>query len=468
MTRLRASRFKLCVPPDIDLSKLSHVEKDDLIRTLLPLAGRLEVALVRIAELEKRLARYERPKRTPDNSSMPPSKGQKADSPDAGKPHRRGRPGVGRMLEPDPDRVVDAKLQACPHCATSFPAGEQTPQEVYDRIEIPPIKPDVTRVRLFGGQCTCCGQRVTAEAPPGLEPGSPFGQSVCALVVYLHYAHAIGFERLAALLGEVFGLRISEGAISNMLQRASKPLLAAQSAIQTAVTAAPVVCCDETSARVCGRNWWEWVFVTSLAVLHVIRPSRGRAVVAGVFGDTQPAVWVSDMFGAQRGHGLLWQVCLAHLLRDAQFAIESGDDAFSAPFKLLLLRAVAIGRRRERLADTTLARYAADLDRRLDRIVAAVPVSADGVRLRKRILANRGALFMFVTHRDVPATNNISERNLRPSVIFRKVTNGFRCEWGADTYAAFRSVVSTAKAKNMAVLGAVRDALEMKITPAPG
>ena len=105
---------------------------------------------------------------------MPPSKGQKADSPDAGKPHRRGRPGVGRMLEPDPDRVVDAKLQACPHCATSFPAGKQTPQEVYDRIEIPPIKPDVTRVRLFGGQCTCCGQRVTAEAPPGLEPGSPF------------------------------------------------------------------------------------------------------------------------------------------------------------------------------------------------------------------------------------------------------------------------------------------------------
>ena len=271
------------------------------------------------------------------------------------------------------------------------PPASRPRREVYDRIEIPPIKPDVTRVRLFGGQCTCCGQRVTAEAPPGLEPGSPFGQSVCALVVYLHYAHAIGFERLAALLGEVFGLRISEGAISNMLQRASKPLLAAQSAIQTAVTAAPVVCCDETSARVCGRNWWEWVFVTSLAVLHVIRPSRGRAVVAGVFGDTQPAVWVSDMFGAQRGHGLLWQVCLAHLLRDAQFAIESGDDAFSAPFKLLLLRAVAIGRRRERLADTTLARYAADLDRRLDRIVAAVPVSADGVKLRKRILANRGA-----------------------------------------------------------------------------
>ena len=456
------------MPPDIDLSKLSHAEKDDLIRALLPLAGQLEAALARIAELEQRPARYERPKKTPDNSSLPPSKGQKADRPQAGKPPRRGRPGVGRMLEPDPDRIVDATLQACPHCAASFPQGAQTPQEVYDRIEIPPVKPDVTRVRLFGGQCACCGARVTAEAPPGLEPGSPFGQSVCALVVYLHYAHAIGFERLAALLGEVFGLRISEGAISNMLHRASAPLLAAQSAIQKAVTAAPVVCCDETSARVCGRTWWEWVFVTSAAVLHVIRPSRGKVVVAGVFGAVRPAVWVSDMFGAQRGHGQLWQVCLTHLLRDAQFAIDSGDSAFSAPFKLLLLRAVAIGRRRERLADTTLVRYAAALDRRLDRIVAAVPASADGVRLRKRILANRGALFVFITDRRVPATNNISERNLRPSVIFRKVTNGFRCEWGAGTYAAFRSVVSTAKTTNTAVLEAIRHALATPLLPDPG
>ena len=52
----------------------------------------------------------------------------------------------------------------------------------------------------------------------------------------------------------------------------------------------------------------------------------------------------------------------------------------------------------------------------------------------------------------MPPTNNISERNLRPSVIFRKVTNGFRCEWGAETYAAFRSVVSTAKANGASVL----------------
>ena len=38
------------------------------------------------------------------------------------------------------------------------------------------------------------------------------------------------------------------------------------------------------------------------------------------------------------------------------------------------------------------------------------------------------------------------QRNLRPSIVFREVTNGFRCQWGAGTYAALRYVVSTAKA----------------------
>ena len=66
-----------------------------------------------------------------------------------------------------------------------------------------------------------------------------------------------------------------------------------------------------------------------------------------------------------------------------------------------------------------------------------------------------------------PYTNNVSERNLRPSVVFRKVTNGFRCEWGAETYAAFRSVVSTAKANGTAVLEAVRSALLTTPLPQP-
>jgi transposase len=449
------------VKPEIDLSKLTVTEKDALILSLLPLVGQLEAALARIAELEKRLAKYERPAKTPDNSSLPPSKGQKSDQPTPPKPPRKSRPGFGRALEPNPDRVVDARLDACPHCAATWSHAAQTPQQVYDRIELPPIKPDVTRVQLFGGRCACCGERAVATAPDGLEPGSPFGKSIAAMVVYLHYAHAIGLERLAGLFGELFGLVISEGALCNILARAQAPLAAAAQAIEAQVKAAEVVASDETSVRVIKKTHWEWVFVTAFAVLHIIRPSRGADVVRTLFGEIRPRVWISDSLGSQRGHADLWQMCLAHLLRDAQYAIDCGDAGFAHAFKRLLLRAIAIGRRRESLRDSTLAQYRADLDRRLDRILALPQCGRDAEKLRRRIARDRSHLFVFVTDRAVAATNNACERALRPSVIFRKVTNGFRSEWGAQTYAAFRSVVSTAKANQRAVLNELRRALAM-------
>ena len=448
-------------PPD--LTKLSSAEKDALI---LALFAQLATAHEKIAALEARIDEQTRPPKTPDNSSKPPSQGQKPDrpAPSGERPPRKSRPGVGRTLHPNPDRVIDARLTACPKCEAVFPGASQTPQQVYERIELPPVHPDVTQVRLFGGRCACCGERVTAEAPPGLEQGSPFGETIAAMVVYLHYAHAISMERLALLMGELFSLTISEGAISNILARAREPLVDAAAAIEKVVLASPVVCSDETSARVNRKNWWEWVFVTTLAVLHVIKPSRGKAVVTALFGEFRPEVWISDMLGSQKGHGVEWQVCLAHLLRDAKYAIECGDTAFSAPFRRLLLRAIAIGQRRETLKDNTLRQYLHDIERRLNRIMTVDAIGEPGRKLRKRMLANRAHLFVFMTRRDVPFTNNVSERHLRPSVIFRKVTNCFRCEWGPETYAAFRSVVSTAKANRASVYDTIRFVLSAKRT----
>jgi transposase len=93
--------------------------------------------------------------------------------------------------------------------------------------------------------------------------------------VHLHVTQAIGFERLAQLLDEVFGIRISEGAIANLIARAQTPLTAsaavpAKAGIAAEVRASPVVASDETSARVKGQNWWQWVLLSSTAI-HVRR-----------------------------------------------------------------------------------------------------------------------------------------------------------------------------------------------------
>ena len=94
--------------------------------------------------------------------------------------------------------------------------------------------------------------------------------------------------------------------------------------------------------------------------------------------------------------------------------------AFTDPlpgFKFLLGRAFVIGRRRESLADSTLLASRRSLDRRLSRLLAIEPDTEAGLKLRRGIEKCQDKLFVFVTRRDVPPTNNVSEQRLRPSVI---------------------------------------------------
>jgi transposase len=150
------------------------------------------------------------------------------------------------------------------------------------------------------------------------------------------------------------------------------------------------------------------------------------------------------------------QVCLAHLIRDVQYAIDAGDDILAPKLRHLLGRACRIGRRRERLGDATLKTYAARLNASLDELMRLVPAHEAGVKLQHMIERTREYLFVFVTNRDIPATNNGSERALRPCAVFRKITNGFRTEWGANLYADVRSVIETARRRSIGALEAIR------------
>jgi transposase len=453
--------------------ELRQLDKEELIDIILRQQEMIEQQARTIERLEARVADLEaklnEPPKTPRNSSKPPSQGQKANRPPRKGKKGKGGTGKARDLHPDPDRVVEARAESCPDCGHAVDVSDQTLKAVYDRIEIPPVKPDVTRVHQYQTDCPCCGTHVDGIPPEGLEPGSPFGKSVQALVIYLHTLHAISYERMGVVLADLFGLEISEGAIANMFARTNGAFSDEVAAITDDLRQAEVVASDETGARVQGRTWWQWLFCSTSAVVHHIAPSRGKAVVREVLGAHIPAVWVSDRFSAQKGHGADWQVCLAHLLRDVQYALEAGDRVIAPPIKRILLRAVAIGRRREDLRDTTLRQYRYALDRRLDQALRQAPDTRAGETLYRQIVGARANLFVFVTNRAVPSTNNISERYLRPAVIFRKVTNGFRADWGARFYAAVRSVVDTGRLHGHSALSAIRTVLNggSVLPPAP-
>ena len=81
-------------------------------------------------------------------------------------------------------------------------------------------------------------------------------------------------------------------------------------------------------------------------------------------------------------------------------------------------------------------------------IVCAKPLAHHKAKtLRKRLIPGareHTEVFTFIRF-DGPATNNHSERSLRPLVIFRKVCMGTRIQQGSRNIAIFNSLVKTAK-----------------------
>jgi len=150
---------------------------------------------------------------------------------------------------------------------------------------------------------------------------------------------------------------------------------------------------------------------------------------------------------------------LAHQLRDCQGGIDGGDTVFSWRMKRLFLRAIVLSKRRSWLKENTLKAYRRQLEKDLDTILALTPPTKTGERLQKRYLKNRDHLFTFFDDPSLEPTNNSSERALRPSVIFRKVTNGFRSDWGRDFFSVVRSIIGTGSRQGLNPYQSIQKAL---------
>src|SRR6202047_315795 len=129
--------------------------------------------LARIAELE---VLHGKPPKTPDNSSLPPSRGQKGNvaEPTRVKKDRKGRPGAARALAENPAARRNSSAARCA-CAAALDEAGQEFARAWDHVDLPPIKPITTRINLFRATCPCCKARITAQAPADMPDGSPFG-----------------------------------------------------------------------------------------------------------------------------------------------------------------------------------------------------------------------------------------------------------------------------------------------------
>ena len=316
---------------------------------------------------------------------------------------------------------------------------------IHERIELPEVKPLVTQHRRLAVRCPACGMRVIAPAPEAAR-GTPFGPRLHAVATYLKTYQALSYERLQGALSDLFGLTLSQGGLMTLLRRAQGRFVAGRSRAVAALRQAAVVASDETGVRIEGANAYHWVFHSPQAVVHQAALTRGASVVRAMMDGHRPAVWLSDRYTAQQGHGAAHQTCLAHLARDVAYAVEVSEDPGPWRLQLWLQAVCALSERVSDLAAATLSAKRRALDQQLAAILCARS-SCDVTRaLQAKISRAREQLLTFLDHPGrVEVTNNACERALRPAVIQRKITNGYRAMWSAQGEAAVRTVVDTAR-----------------------
>jgi len=398
-------------------------------------------------ELIELVLRLQRPEKTSRTSSKPPSMDRKERrekaKPGGAKP---GHEGKARALSETFDRVLDHRPGLCFCCQTSLP--HDLPAETvseHETIDLPEIRPVVERHRRLSVRCSFCGTLVVAPVPE-VARGTPFGPRMHAVATYLKTFQALSYERLQGAFADLFGLTISQGGLMNMLRRSQAAFAPERDAAVAALRRAKVVACDETGVRIEGSNAYHWVFRCSEAVVHRAVATRGAVVVRDLMDGHRPDVWCSDRYSAQQGHGAAHQTCLAHLARDAAYADEASDDMLPSRLKLWLKRAFALADGIETFATSTIAAKRRALERSLADILAA-PTACDLARdLQHKFRRARYQLLTFAAWPGlVEPTNNACERALRPAVVQRKVTNGYRAMWAARGEADIRTVVDTAR-----------------------
>jgi transposase len=329
-------------------------------------------------------------------------------------------------------------------------------------VELPAFEPVVIEAWQYRVACEQCGEETAGAYPAGLEPRRTFGPGIEALLSYFHERHHVSYQRLVEVCRDVFGLAISQGGVENALQRWVERARPTYVAIREQVRGSPVISSDETGARVAGCTQWQWVFQTPEASYHVITPSRGGEVIDAFLAGAEPEVWGSDLWAPQiltaaNEH----QICLSHQERDLTFASEAdtGEERLWAiELRHVFGRAIRLHHERGQITPETFARRRVLIENARNRLVFAryVAPKTEAARLQQRYQTHCDSLYVFLDRDDVEPTNNSSERDLRPSVIHRKVIGGFRSAWGAEASAIRTTILTTARKQGQNLLVAFR------------
>ena len=442
-----------------DLARLSHSDKDNLINALYAqvkfLTSQVAALTAKVAELEGRLALNSRNSSKPsstDGLNKPKPKSQrKSTHPTGG---QKGHDGHTLKKAAKPDHIETHRPPA--HCdACHCPLDGGTVVETRQVFDIPPLLPEVTEHQVVEIRCTC-GKICRGEFPEGVSAPVQYGPRIKAVVVYLTNHHMMPITRTGTLMGDFFGLPMSDATVLAANEEAKARLADTVAAIGDALQAAPVAHADETGMRVAGKLHWMHFLATATLTWIGCHPNRGKkafdafGILTGFFG-----ILIHDGWKPYREllckHGL----CNAHHLRELTYLFEEMSQAWAKRLIDLLVEVchevTAAG---GPLHPERIANIRALYDEILREGEAANPRAPPSGRrgstkqskstnLLGRLRDHADDVWRFMTDHGVPFTNNLAEQAVRMPKVKQKISGCFRTKNGVDTFCVIRSYLAT-------------------------
>ncbi len=438
-------KIVFCIKTTDELDKLSHEE-----------------LLKYIKDLQKNIVQ-EKPKKNSDNSSIAPStdinkkkKNQSLREKSTKKPG--GQPGrVAKTLhqsdQPDEIIIIPFTIKHCKKCSNTLSdtiKDLKEKRQVLD-IDLQQIGSKIREYQSFSKICPVCSYENHDNAfANDVAPYISYGVNIQALVSYLSVSHYLSYARIVQILSNLFHIELSEGTVDKILKRSAKASQNEIEKIKTRLAMSGLVGIDETGCRVNGNRHWNWVFQNSEDTLIIINKSRATKVIDDTFEDGfVNACVVHDNYSSYSSliaHNE--QLCLAHKLRDINYAIECDNTKEMKELKLLFKEAMLDHKEEMTITQRVILKqeYEKSFDTLLNRPVIK---KSETHKQIKSLTKARDKIFTFLLHPNIPPDNNGSERAIRNVKVKLKVSGQFKTFQGAEDYAALRSIIDTSRKRNL-------------------
>jgi transposase len=444
------------------MSQLPLVMEDAIARQPPEAQAIIRLLLAHIAEQDRRIAELEAElagrRKTPRNSSLPPSSEHPHGKPPGEKKEKKskrkrgGQPGHqkherGLIPTDQCQNVVPVKPEACRRCGETLLGNDLQPlrHQVWD---LPEIKPSVTEYQLHRLICAGCQESTCAQLPAGV-PTTQGGPRLVALVALLMGCFKQSKRRVALFLEQILHQPCSPGWVVKLQNQATAALTPAYEELIQQLPAERILSIDESPMKEARVKSWLWTFVASTYTFFALRTTRAATVLQELLTDAFEGVVNCDRAKMYWKMGRP-QWCWAHLKRDFQALIDHPDHQVKRLGRDLMRPTRELFRHWARYRGGTIT-HAGML-----RLLRPIRKEVNSLLLRgvfsgnskldgmcRELYDHRDWLWTFLDVDGVEPTNNVSERALRPAVIWRKLSFGTQSAQGSRFVETILTVVET-------------------------